>query len=401
MRAVMDAARPEPGDRTPERSSDELGPVGASFLATDLAELEPLEDAWRSLAVAAGSPHATPDFFRAWIVNYGEHARPYVPVLLDRHGELSGLVPLVLTRDALRQVQVAGANFWMALPTVARPGEERLLAAAAGRLLAGRRREWRTLTLDHVVADRSWIETLMRSLSGAHCGRLIEKCAQQHWLMVDLSDGWEGYLAEKSAKFRGEIRRRQRRMHESHHVGWRETKTTAELRTDLETLFALHALRGSALGGSTFESPAMRAALSDFAESALRHGWLRLRVLELDGEVAAANLSFRVGDRSTGYLLGWDPQWADLGLGSIVMADAVHVAADEGARVFDLSVGHTDIKARYATLTRPVDTLWVYPRQAAAMFALRRTGRRLLPDAVRSSLGRMIRSPAGRVDLPD
>jgi CelD/BcsL family acetyltransferase involved in cellulose biosynthesis len=391
----------ESDDRTPERSTDELGAAKATaFLATELTELEPFEDAWRALAVAHGSPHATPDFYRAWMANYGEHAHPYVPVLLDEAGELSGLIPLVITRDALRQVQVAGANFWAALPAVARAGEEQQVALAAGRLLAGRRREWRSLTLDHVATEMSWLDTFVRGLSGSRRGRMIEKRVQQAWLTVDLSRGWEGYVAEKRSKFKHELHRAERRLHESHVVASRQATTMAELRVALDALFRLHALRRDALGGSTFDSPAMRGTLSDFAERALRRGWLRLRSLELDGEVAAADLSFRVGDRCTGYLMAWDPRWANLGLGRLMLVDGLHSAADEGVREFDLNVGHSDMKARHATEVRSADTLWIYPRRTAALFALRRAGRRFLPDAVRRSLGRSIRSPAGRVDLP-
>lgn len=389
------------GDREHERSGNESGGApGTAFLATELVELEPFEDAWRALAVAQGSPHVTPDFFRAWMSNYGEHARPYVPVLLDRAGELCGLVPLVITEDAMRQVQVAGSNFWMAFPVLARPGQERRLALEAGRLLGGRRREWRALTLDHVAIETPWLDTFARALHGSRRGRLVERRVRQEWLTVDFGDGWDGYIEGKRSKFRAELRRAERRLLESHVVSHREAKTMAEVQTGLQTLFRLQALRRDTLGPSTYDEPAMRGTLSDFAESAFDRGWLRLRTLELDGEVAAANLFFRVGDRCAGYLLAWDPRWASLGLGRLVLVDGLRSAAEEGVGEFDLSVGRSDMKARHATQARSVDTLWLYPSTTAAVFALRGAGRRFLPDAVRRSLGRLIRGSSGRVDLP-
>jgi CelD/BcsL family acetyltransferase involved in cellulose biosynthesis len=389
------------GERGPTPRGSTHSGQGDAFLVTDLAELEPFEDAWRALAVAQGSPHVTPDFFRAWIENYGEHAHPYVPVLLDDAGELSGLLPLVITQDALRQVQVAGANFWMALPALARAGEEQQLAQAAGRLLAQCKPRWRALTLDHLIAGPAWIDAFKRGLLGGRTGRLIEKRSEQPWLTADLSDGWDGYLAAKRSKFKHELRRAEQRLRDTHEVSARMVGSSDELQGALDVLFGLHALRRDALGGSTYDLPEMRGTLSDFAGLALQHGWLRLRLLELDGEIAAANLFFRVGERCTGYLLAWDPRWASLGLGRLALVDGLHSAADEGALEFDLSVGHTEMKARHATQTRPSETLWTYPRQTAAIFALRRTGRRLLPDALRRPLGRSLRAPAGRVDLPD
>jgi CelD/BcsL family acetyltransferase involved in cellulose biosynthesis len=374
--------------------------AGTSVLLTDLEALEPIEDEWRALAVARENPHLTPELFRAWANNYEDAARPFVPAVFHPDGRLRGLLPLVITRDRLRQVQFAAANFWMPLHPVAALEDEEEVGAAAGRLLAARRSEWRALTLDNVAAGARWRDALVTALTSDYGRGLVTRRIEHPWLVAETADGWESYLASRSPKFRQELRRIERRLDESHGVSIRESTSAEELRADLETLFRFHSLRRSELGGSTYDEPAMRRTLEEFAGAALARGWLRLRILELDGDDAAANLFFCVGRRCAGYLLSWHPKWAAISLGRIAMADGLRAAATGGAHEFDLSVGRTEFKAQYATSERVVYTTWLYPRRTAALFALRRAARKLLPRVVRRALGRRIRSTAGRVDLP-
>jgi CelD/BcsL family acetyltransferase involved in cellulose biosynthesis len=374
--------------------------AGNAVLLTSLEELEPFEEEWRSLALARENPHISPDFFRAWAENFVAYAHPFVPAIIGDDGRLRGLLPLVITRDATRQVQCAGANFWMPLDPVARPEDEEELGIAAGHLLAAHRDEWRAFTLDNVPSDARWLDVLSATLTRDYGRGLITRSVEHPWLVVEMPDGWNGYLANRSAKFRHEQRRIERRMSESHQVTLRETATADELHDDLETLFRFHSLRRTELGGSTYDEPAMRKTIEDFAASALANGYLRLRLLELDGESAAVNLCFRAGGRCACYILSWDPRWASISLGRIMMSEGILAAVCDGVREYELSVGWSKYKAEYATSQRTVRTTWFYPRRTAAVFKLRRVARILLPAPVRRVIGRRMRSAAGRVDMP-
>lgn len=373
---------------------------GRAVLLTEPAQIEPLVPAWRELACARGNPHLTPDFFGAWVESFGDAAEPFVPVLLDDDGRLRGLLPLVVTRDRLRQVQYAGGDFWMALELIARPGEEREVATALGRVLGEHGRAWRTILLDDVPVGSAWVEAFVAGVSGARRGRVEQRRERRPWLTVDLEGGYDAYLGRLRSKLRSEIRRIERRLHDAHDVQVRET-TPERLSADLAETFRLHGMRREAMiGGSTYDAPPMRATMERFAVHALDQGWLRLRTMELDGEVAAANLFFRIGDRCVGYLLAWDPRWASIGLGRIVLLEGFRAAAEEGVTEFDQSVGHTELKARLATDEREVERVWVYPRSTALLFAAWRGARRAVPPGVRDAIARRVRSSAGRSDVP-
>jgi CelD/BcsL family acetyltransferase involved in cellulose biosynthesis len=374
--------------------------AGRSVLITSLEELEPLETEWRALAVTRENLQVTPDFYRAWAESYKSAAHPFVPAVFDDDGRLRGLLPLVITRDTMRHVQFAGANFWMPFHPVARPEDEEELGVAAGHLLALHRKEWRALTFDHVPSDAHWPDALAEALMHDYGRGLYKRRAEHPWLVVEMPDGWDEYMAGRSTKFRHEQRRIERRMTESHKVTLRETTTAEELHDDLETLFRFHSQRRSELGGSTYDEPAMRKTIEDFAASALANGWLRLRVMKLDGEDAALTLCFRVGSRCACYILSWDPRWASISLGRIMMNEGILAAACDGVHEYELSVGWSRYKAAFATSQRTAYTTWFYPRRTAILFTLRRIARRSVPTPIRRILGRGIRSAAGRVDMP-
>jgi len=369
-------------------------------LVTDLAQLQPFVERWRELAVRRENPHLTPEFFFSWAEHYAAHARPFVPIVLDGDGRLRGLLPLVVTTDSLRQVQFAGGDFWMALSPVAAVQDEEEVAAAAGRLLGEHRAAWRSVTLENAIGETRWLDRFAEALRD-RCGQRLWESRRSHpWLSTDLSSGWSGFIAAKPSKFRSELRRAERRLREAHAIEARQVDGADELRDAIEQMFRFHHARRDALGGSTFDETAHRRTLEAFAQRAFDRGWTRLRVLEIDGEAAATNLYFRVGDRCVGYLLAWDPAAAPLGAGRMALVDGLRAAADEGVREFDLSVGHTEFKARHATGERRVETLWLYTRRTAMLFAVRRAGRQMLPDRPRRALGRRIRSAAGRVEMP-
>jgi CelD/BcsL family acetyltransferase involved in cellulose biosynthesis len=366
----------------------------AHLLATDLEALEPLEAEWRALAVARGNPHLTPELYKAWVRGYEPQVRPYVPVLLDRDGRLLGLIPLAITTGVIRTVQFAATDFFMHMNPVARPEDEDEVGAAAGRLLASDRGQWHILTVENAAEGAPWVDRMIEALSSDHRGRLVQARSENTWFLAELAGGWDGYLASKSGSFRSKLGGSERALARKHDVAARQTEATNELGPDLETLFHLHLLRRTAQGGSTFDDLRLRRTMEEFAAGALEQGWLRLRVLELDGQPAAANLCFQVGDRWTGYVLGWDPRWAEAGLGRIAMVDGMRAAAEEGASEFDLQVGRSDFKARHATTERPVQTVSLYPRRIAAYLALRRAARRFLRGARRHTPGRRSRSAA-------
>lgn len=392
---------PEASDGSSARGLDQQDGAVQAVLITDLGELEPLHDSWRTLAHERGNPHLTPEFYHSWVESFAAQATPCVPVVLDARGELLGLLPLVITTDVLRQAQFVGAGFWMAVHPVSRIADERLVARLCGQALGQRHHSWREIAFeDAAPAGAAWIDDFVGAVRAAHPRRVRETRRAQPWLIADISGSWDDYLGRHRSKVRHDMRRIENRLHESYAVTARTSSSIAELRRDLDVAFGMHHTRRQERGGSTFEDVEMRNTLERFAERAFEQGGTQLRVLEVEGRPVAAALSFVAGDRAAGYLLAWDQALGLSGLGRIIIFEGFRCASEAGALEFDLSTGSTEVKARIATEERSVEAIWLRPPRAATLLALRRLARRLLPVGARRFVTSRLLGRADRLDEP-
>lgn len=343
--------------------------------------LEPLADTWRSLAETRSNGFLTPEWFSAAL----EHpARtPCVPVVYGRDGQVAGLLPLVLERrQGLRVLSFAGGDLGDVFHAVSsRDREEEVVIAVARDL--GRKRGWAALTLAR-VEGQDWA-SLFRA-----AGLSVGHDRRDELPAIEFAGhSWEGYLAQCSGSLRRELGQKRRRLERDHDVQFRRTATPDELAHDLPAFLSLHAARRSARGERSALIGGGRAVIERFAQDALARGWLRLWILEVGVVPVAAWLGWRVGNRTAAYSSGWDPAWARYSVGTLIRANAMRAAAEEGCDGFDLLLGGEDYKHRYATGARHVETLVVTPARhparllVGAELGLRKAGRRLPEGAKR------------------
>jgi CelD/BcsL family acetyltransferase involved in cellulose biosynthesis len=349
---------------------------------TDVAALAELEPAWRQLAESRGNAFVSPEWFRAWRTWQADETFPWVVVVRD--GDVvRGLLPLVASpRERLRWLRFAGGAFGDFFHPVSAPEDEEVVALAAGEALAERRDEWSVLTLDNVDVAASWVETLRRCSTR----RLAAIEAHRELLpYVDLSgiSSWDDYLATRSRKLRGYLRRGLRVLERDHTVRLRRTHRAEELGADLSVFFDLHHRRRRTKGGSTLSRPGARGALLDFAAAALKVGWLRLWFLDVDEQPVAAWYGWRIGRHYAHYQSGFDPAWSRAGAGIVLLGLTIRDAIEEGAAEYDMLAGGEAYKLRLATGRREARTVVItrawHPVRAltTTMIGARRVGRRI------------------------
>src|SRR5207248_4233830 len=144
-----------------------------------------------------------------------------------------------------------------------------------------------------------------------------------------------------------------------------------------------------------FHTPALRAFHEDLSRAALARGWLRLFVLSLDGQPAAALYAFAYRRRFYFYQSGFDPAFAKWSVGLLAMGLAIKHAIEEGAEEYDLLPGDEGYKFHWATQSRALTRLELYPPTVRDRFRRqvreasrsgRRLVRRLLPEPVADRL---------------
>lgn len=361
-------------------------------LITDPAAIVEVEDTWRALAELRGNAFLTPEWFRAWAQNRPSETSPVIAVARHLDGRLAGVLPFTLDFGRRpRMLTFPAAHFGDRFGPAAAEGDEAAVASAAMRALADAQLDRYTLTLNNVEPGASWWRAIQRASASQRAGILQQRSEQPY---IDLEGlDWDSYLGTRSRKFRQGIRQSERRLEAGYDVDVR-TATEKSLAADLEHYFDLHERRWEER--SSILSPAARAFLTSFAELAQGRGWLRLRILEIDGEPAAAFLGWRVGDRFTYYNGGFDPAWAELSVGRVLLARTVRRAIEEGATEFDMLLGDEAYKKRFCNNSRAVQTV-VLPRalaptrllisaEAGARNIGRRFGHRPGPKALRRLL---------------
>jgi CelD/BcsL family acetyltransferase involved in cellulose biosynthesis len=330
-------------------------------LITNLAALEPIEDRWRELAELRGNAFISPEWFRAWWAQRPESVEPLVVAVRRDGGEVAGVMPLVLDRQRRpAAIRFAGAS-WGDRFGIAAAGQDEVevateAVAALGAADPGLDR--RLLALDHVEVDAAWWRELRRS-SGKRYARFAQQCFEVSYIDLDGLD-WDSYLASRSRNFRQQLRKRDRILREEHGVEIRAASAET-LEVDLAHLFSLHERRWEGRGQSSLATPGVIGFLNEFAAAAQRRGWLRLRLLEADGEPVAAFMGWRLGDVYAFYQSGFDPAWADRSVGTVMMGDTVRSAIEEGAAEFDMLLGNEPYKARFANASRDLQTVVLTP----------------------------------------
>ena len=322
-----------------------------------------VEDAWRGYAEARANACVTPEWARAWLAVFGDRARPRIAVSRDPAGAVRGVMPMVRL-GAANVLRFAGYDVGDVFHPACAEGDDDVVAAECMSALAAEP-GFSAAVFDFVLADAGWPAAAARA-----CGLAIGRPYRNNVLpYIDLAGAsWEDYLATRSRKLRKDLRRNTRALARDLDAEFRLADSET-LAADLDALVELHELRWRERGSSSF-GPGPRSFHAGFTAAALRRGWLRLWILELRGEPAAALYAWRLGDRYFDYQGGFDPSYARRSPGTVILARAIRGAAEEGARVYDLLRGGEAFKYRFADGERRVHTIAIFRRATRTRIAL-------------------------------
>jgi CelD/BcsL family acetyltransferase involved in cellulose biosynthesis len=335
---VVSAGRPE---RLPTHDPTTVGV---------LQQLEPLQSAWHPLAESSGNVFATWEWISTWWRHFGQD-RELAVLTVRRGGELTGIVPLYRwSRRPFSLLRFVGHGSSDELGAICAPADR--MAVADGVRRALELMPWSVLLAEHVPPASGW-DTM---LTGT-------RLRPQGSPVVHFGDGgWEAYLKARSRNLRGQVGQRRRALEREHRTTFRLVTRRDELPEAMAALFRLHALRWPE--GSEFLR--QQEFHTEFASTALSRGWLRLWLLDVDGEVVAASYGFRFGGSESYYQAGRDPRYDHRSVGFLLLAHALEQAARDGVGEYRLLRGREPYKYRFATADPNVETVAVGHHRAVA-----------------------------------
>jgi CelD/BcsL family acetyltransferase involved in cellulose biosynthesis len=275
------------------------------------------------------TPFQAPEWLIPWWRAFGEG--DLWTLTLRHKGSLVGLVPLFLPAYRERTVLLVGTGNTDLLDALVEPGFESQGAGAAFAHLAANADRWDACDFQQLREGSPLL------LARAPAGWADEVLAQDVCPTLDLP---AGIPSERLKRLRYERRR-------AGQVGPVRFERADE--SNFERLFSeflrLHEARWSAQGQpGVLHDAIVRQFHEEVASALLRAGMLRLYVLFVDSCAIASFYGFASGLRTFYYLGGFDPEFARLSPGTLIVGHAIEEAVREGAETFEFLRGREPYK---------------------------------------------------------
>jgi CelD/BcsL family acetyltransferase involved in cellulose biosynthesis len=290
-----------------------------------------LEAEWSELARRRAYPTVflTPD----WI----QIARAY-----DRREQVTlsiaeGRGIAALAREDDGTISFAGGEFTDYQDIVAQPQDTPVVARALAEWIAAQRTP--RVRLEFVPEEPGTLDAMSPVLTAAGYDVQIDRLVTAP--RVTLPTSFDAYVQSLGRKERHELRRKLRRLETGRRVAFRFA-AERERASVLDRFVALH--RRSRGEKAEFMTEEIERFFRDVAQAMAARGWLRLGVLNVDGEDAAVLFAFAYEGTLALYNAAYDPELAALSVGIACHAYAVRSAIDEGLRVYDLLRGDEPYK---------------------------------------------------------
>ena len=328
-------------------------------LRRDPGVFDQLTAEWNALLDRAVTrvPFLRAEYQQAWWAERGGGEWPAAELLVvtarGDDGALVGIAPLFQAknregRSALLLIGSIEISDYLDF-VVAREQAEAFCSGLLDRLTAEDVPAWEVLDFYNIPASSPTRAALARAAQ-AH-GWAAGEQVLMPVPVIELPGDWETYLATMvEKKDRQEIRRKLRRSEGSDdRVTWTMVDSHERHDVEAETQAFLELMSHNA-DKAGFLTPVMRQQFHRIAQAAARNGWLRLAFLEVNGQKAAAYLTFDYGNRLYIYNSAIDPRFNTLSPGWVLLAYMLRWAIENKRAAFDFLRGEEDYKFRFGAV---------------------------------------------------
>jgi CelD/BcsL family acetyltransferase involved in cellulose biosynthesis len=315
-----------------------------------------LADRWRSVLAtdSAATVFHTPQYLATWWSEFGGSASLRIVEVMDDDDRTIAIAPLTLGADGVLRFAGDHDTTDYRGPTSAPDRREAVAAAVIDTsALLG----WTTFEMDGLAADSGWPEAFTSAAKAA--GFAVAEEHPEACPRVAIPGSYDAYLAALPAKLRHEIQRKVRRLERDAGPYAIRFSTEQTLDDDLDLFFAMH--RSSDGPKGHFMHEGMATFFGSFAWMLFSQGWLRLALMEVEGEPWAGVFAFSFGGEWCVWNSAYDHRRRELAPGMVLMSDCVRFAAEEGCHTFDLLRGTEPYKYRFGAVDVPLVKLTVSP----------------------------------------
>jgi CelD/BcsL family acetyltransferase involved in cellulose biosynthesis len=297
---------------------------------------------WNALARQRRTPFLTVEWLTAWLAAFG--CKPLVLLLRDREGTLIGGATLERSRGEVRSASNVHTGDW---DVVARDE-------------AAQREVWRRIAdlgaphgrFAALLAAPATAGVAHEVLTAAGYGLAVDEdvCSPS----LNLPPSYDELIAGTSRNLRQQVGRRRRALAGEGRLILRTTSGSERLDDDLEAFFRIEASGWKGRAGTAIRNePRTLRLYRGFARAAAAAGSLRLRLLELDGQLLAGDLSCVFEGAEFLVKTGYDERYSRLSPGLVLRAEVLRAAIEEGLSRYEFMGGPDPYKLRWGAVLRP------------------------------------------------
>jgi CelD/BcsL family acetyltransferase involved in cellulose biosynthesis len=179
---------------------------------------------------------------------------------------------------------------------------------------------------------------------------------------AELPATWDEYAGRLQKRFRKNVDYYWRRINRDFQVRYEIVSTQEQVEPTLRQMMLFHQRRwhGRGLPGAFRSHKLVRFHLNA-ARGMLERGYLDLHRLVINDQVAAVLYCFHKGTTTYYYLSGFDQQYRNMSLGTVLTSMAIKTAIERGDHVFDFLRGNEAYKQDFC-LTSMRNNRIVYTR---------------------------------------
>ena len=233
------------------------------------------------------------------------------------------------------------------LPGSARSGLDQAPLHALIQHIAAERPRWHALRFSFLSEGETAaqvVDALERG--GWHNQRYFQ---YENWYAPVSGETFESYFAQRPSQLRNTVIRKQKKLEKTGQIEIRiaraESPELAHLVRDFTVVY----------GGSWKQPEPHPHFIPALTSRCAALGILRLGVLYIDGQAAAAQLWITAGKRAVIYKLAYDEKFGQLGVGSILSRELFRIALDEDhVDEIDYGVGSEPYKKDWMTAVRQI-----------------------------------------------
>lgn len=335
-----------------------------------LSDFEGSHDQWSVLVRSMTRPSifCTWEWIHTWWRHFGTDYSLRI-LFLYEDGNLSGILPLGLRymrpEDCVVPVRVLSfCGTYELFPDHTDfihdgPHAARLLSSMVD-FLSIHFSDWDVLHFSHVDEDSHLMKFFSQNGSKLQSDLRQVSIAPYISLGYRYDGDFDKYLQSLSRNKRHDLRRRRKDLHTNQgikyvHSGWNQDGM------GINRLFELHRMRANSKKmRSSFQGEKLLRFHQRLSGIFSQDESLFLRFLSTGETTVAALYGFLFEGRLFAYQSGLDPAWERKGVGSVLMLEAIHEAAELGLTEFDFLRGGEAYKSTWTSEVRTLYDIWVY-----------------------------------------